>query len=445
MSNAPAEIPNWARTEIDDARPFGRGLGLAGFAIIAVFCGSFYVWASSAPIEGAVIAPGVISVDSNVRTVQHLEGGIVDQILVREGERVETGQVLIRLENTMSASTRNEVQAQYFEARAAEARLMAEQSGLTEIEFPKDLTEKVGDQAVQTAIDGQRKILENRLSLLNDRQSILERTKGGLDSEISGLEGQIKSSEDRLSLINEEMTDVETLVGKNLINKSRLLELKRDKAELEGEIASSRAAIGTAQQRMQEAELRFAELKTTMTSTVSEDLQETRARAYELGQRLAAAQDVVGRTEIRSPVSGIVTGLDVHTVGGVIAAGQPLLDIVPISDKLVVQATIDPLDIDQVAPGMSAQVWLSALNHRSEAPLEAMVTNISADRMIDPQTGVAYYGARVELDRDEAAKGSVPLQPGMSAEVAIRTGGRTILDYLSAPISRFLSRGLREG
>ena len=445
MSSAPTDIPDWARPGVDDNRPFGRGLGLAGFAVIAVFCGSFYVWASSAPIEGAVIAPGVVSVDTNVRTVQHLEGGIVDEILVREGDRVETGQVLIKLENTVSASTRNEVQAQYFEALAAEARLMAEQAGLEDIAFPDELTEKVGDQAVRSAMDGQRYILENRQSLLADRASILEQTKAALSSEISGLEGQIRSSEERLDLIEEELVDVETLVEKNLINKSRLLQLKRDRSELEGEIAGYGAATGAAQQRIQEAELRFAELKTTMASSVVEELQEVRATAYEMGQRLAAAQDVFGRTEIRSPVAGVVTGLDVHTVGGVIAAGQPLLDIVPVSDKLVIKATVDPLDIDQVAPGMSAQVWLSALNRRSEAPLEATVTNVSADRITDPQTGVAYYSARVELDRNEAAKGSVPMQPGMSAEVMIRTGGRTILDYLSEPITRFLSRGMREG
>ena len=445
MSKPVADIPAWAHSQIEDKRPFGRSLGFIGFSIIAIFCGSFYVWASSAPIEGAVLAPGVVNVDSNVRNVQHLEGGIVDEILVREGDQVEAGQVLIRLQNTVPSSSRNEIQAQYFESRAAEARLLAEQSGAEEITFPDELTSKFGDQAVRAAMEGQRGILKNRRDLLAERASITERIKNGLQSEISGLEGQIASSRQRVALISDELVDVEALLAQKLTNRPRLLQLQRDKAELEGQIASFQAAIGTAAQNIEQAELRFAELRAEMASEVNEQLQLARARAYEQGQQLNAAQDIVGRTEIRSPVAGIVTGLNVHTQGGVIAAGETLLDVVPVSDKLVVLATIDPLDIDQVVPGLPAQVWLAALNRRSEAPLAGTVVTVSPDRIIDQQTGAAYYSARVELGRDEATRGSVPLQPGMSAEVAIRTGGRSVMDYISSPITRFLSRGMREG
>lgn len=445
MTQAGNETPGWALPDIDDRQPFGRKLGLIGFGIIAVFCGTFYFWASSAPIEGAVIAPGVVSVDTNVRTVQHLEGGIVDRILVREGDKVESGQVLITLQNTVSASSRNEIQAEYFETRATEARLAAEQSGLDEIEFPEELAQKVGDESARAAMNSQRKIFESRRALLVDRQTILARTKDGLASEITGLKGQVTSSEQRIEMTIDELADVENLYEKQLISKTRVLEVRREKAELEGEIARFQAAIGTAEQRIEEVELRLAELKSSMASEVAEQLRQTRARVYELGQRLTAAQDVIGRTEIRSPVAGVVTGLDVHTEGGVITAGQPLLDVVPVSDKLVVQATVDPLDIDQVAAGLPAQIWLSALNRRSQTPIDGTVTTVSADRMTDPNTGAAYYIARVELDRSAVEKGSVPLQPGMSADVMIRTGARTTWDYLSAPVSRFLSRGMREG
>ena len=445
MSTLPTDTPKWAEPQGGKQGPFGRGLSLAGFGIIAVFCSAFYVWASSAPIESAVVAPGIVSVDSNVRTVQHLEGGIIDEILVREGDRVEAGQILIRLQSTGPASARNELQAQYFEVITEEARLVAEQMGLSEISFPDELTQKVGDKMLRAAMAGQQKILDNRRGLLTDRETILERTKGGLQSEIIGLEGQAEASEKRRDLISEELTDAEELYESNLISKTRMLQLRREKAEQEGEIARYRAEIGTVQQRLEEAELRFSEFKAGLAAQVTEDLQQIRARAYELGQRLAAAQDVMGRTEIQSPVAGVVTGLNVHTVGGVIDTGQPLLDIVPISDKLVVQATIDPLDIDQVTEGLFAQVWLTALNRRSEAPIEGLVTTVSADRIIDAQTGAAYYTARVELNREDARMGSVPLQPGMGVEVMIRTGARTTWDYLSAPISRFLSRGMREG
>ncbi|AGT08234.1 HlyD family type I secretion periplasmic adaptor subunit [Paracoccus aminophilus] len=439
------ETPVWAQAETSGDRPFSRGLIAAGFAIIAVFGGTFYVWAASAPIEGAVIAQGVVSVDSNVRTIQHLEGGIIDAILVRDGDRVATGQVLIRLQNTLSSSTRNELQAQYFEMRATEARLVAEQEGKAEIAFPAELTDKIGDGAARASISGQESLFQSRRKLLADRLTILDRTKAGLESEITGLEGQIASSDKRLGLIAEELRDVEELYAKNLTNKPRLLQLQRQQAELQGEVSSYQAGIGTARQKIDESDLRMVEMQAAQAAEVADGLRDTRAKLYELHQRLTAAEDIVGRTEIRSPVDGIVKGLTVHTIGGVIAAGQPLMDVVPVSDKLVIQATLDPLDIDQVAEGQPAQVWLSAVNRRSQTPLDGIVTTVSADRMTDAASGAPYYQARVELDRAEVARSSVPMQPGMSAEVMIRTGARTTWDYLSSPISQFLSRAMREG
>ncbi|MBC9247434.1 HlyD family type I secretion periplasmic adaptor subunit [Paracoccus sp. 11-3] len=435
---------NQAATDAQN-RPFGRGLATAGFAIIAVFVGSFYVWAASAPLEGAVIAPGIVSVDTNVRTVQHLEGGIIDQLLVRDGDTVEAGQPLIRLQNTVPASSLNEIQAQYFEARATEARLIAEQLKADKIEFPSELTDKIGDLAVQTAMRGQESIFESRRVLLQDRLTIFERTTGGLDAEIKGLQDQITSSEGRLLLLDQELADVQALYDRKLTDRPRLLRLQREQAELHGEIASYRAAIGTAQQKIEETALRRSELQNSMATEVVQQLRETRAGAYELSQRLAAARDVMGRTEIRSPVTGVVTGLQVHTVGGVISAGQGLMEIVPVSDKLVVQATIDPMDIDQVSQGQDAQVWLSALNRRSQKPIEGIVQTVSADRLVDPQTGAPYYLARVQLDRSDVENGTVPIQPGMSAEVMIHTGARTTLNYLFSPITQFISRGMREG
>ncbi|SDD63238.1 membrane fusion protein, epimerase transport system [Paracoccus isoporae] len=429
----------------DAGRPFGRGFGLAGFAVIAVFAGTFYVWAAAAPLEGAVVAPGVVNVDTNVRTVQHLEGGIIDRIEVEEGQQVAAGQTLIRLQNTVPASNLNEVQAQYFEARATEARLLAEQAEAGEIDFPSELTEKIGDAAAQAAMAGQDSIFDSRRTLLADRLTIFGRSVAGLEAEIEGLQGQVAASESSLELLDEEIADVRALYDRNLTDKPRMLQLQRDRAELQGEIASYRAAIGTARQRIEENALRRSELLNSRTTEIVEQLRETRSRAYELGQRLAAASDVMGRTEIRSPVDGVVTGLQVHTVGGVIAAGQPLMDIVPVSDTLVVQATIDPLDIDQVSQGQAAQVWLSALNRRSQRPIDGVVQTISADRLIDPQSGAAYYAARIELAREDVERGAVPMQPGMSAEVMIRTGARTTLDYLLTPITRFLSRAMREG
>lgn len=442
MTSDPSHIGEPA---LDPGRPFGRGLMLAGFGVIALFAGTFYVWAAAAPIEGAVVAPGIVSVDTSVRTIQHLEGGIIEEILVRDGDQVETGQVLIRLQNTVPSSSLNEVQAQYFEARATEARLLAEQQHQDVITFPPELTEKIGDQAAQSAMSSQQGIFDSRRTLLTDRLAIFGRTTEGLKTEIAGLEGQIAASESRKLLLAEELADVQSLYERNLTDKPRLLQLQGEQAALDGEIASYRAAIGTARQKIEETALRRSELGNAMETEVVQQLRDARTRAYELSQRLAAASDVMGRTQIRSPVAGAVTGLQVHTVGGVIAAGQPLMDVVPISDKLVVQATIDPLDIDQVSAGQDAQVWLSALNRRSQHPIEGVVRTVSADRLVDPQTGAPYYLARVELDRAEIAQGGMPLQPGMSAEVMIHTGARTTLDYLLSPITQFMTRAMREG
>jgi HlyD family type I secretion membrane fusion protein len=417
---------------------------LCGFAVIALFGGALAAWSMLAPIEGAVVAPGVVAVESNVRTVQHLEGGIVQEILVREGDAVDAGEVLIRLGGTQPTATLNEVQAQYFDARATEARLIAERDGLAEIEFPPELRDKVGDQSVQAAIAGQESIFLSRRTLLRDRLDILERTQDALMSEIEGLQGQIGSTERQLAVAEEELASANQLLDQGLIEAPRVLALRRSQAELEGAISQHRAATGVARQRVEEARLRVAELEATMANEVEEQLRETRARAYELGQRLSTAQDVLDRTTIRSPIAGTVVGLNVHTVGGVIAAGQPLLDVVPLNDKLVVQATIDPLDIDQVAVGLPATIWLSALNRRTQTGIEGTVRTVSADRITDPRTGLAYYVARVELEAEDVERSAVPLQAGMSADVMIKTGARTTWDYLSAPIVRSLSFALRE-
>lgn len=425
--------------------PFGAGLTLLGFTIILFFCGSFAAWSLMAPLESAVVAPGVVRVASNVRTIQHLEGGIVESILVSEGDSVEAGQVLIRLQSTLRASELKEILGQYFEARATQARLEAERDGLDEVVVPPDLREKMlGDQALAAAIAGQIAIFENRRALLDERVTILERTRAGLASEIEGLEGQIASAERRLSLVEEELRDAMSLYEQQLTVKPRILALEREKAELEGSISESRAAIATASQKVQEAELRVAELRAEMATEVVQQLRETRARAYELSQRLTAAEDRMGRTEIRSPIAGTIVGLKVHTIGGVIAAGQPLLDVVPANDKLMIHAMVNPLDIDQIKVGLPASVWLSAVNRRAQSALQGTVRMVSADRLVDPQTGKDYYLAQVELDMEEVERSAVPLQQGMNTEVMIRTGARTALDYLAAPLTRGLNRAMRE-
>ena len=436
----PIRSPDWSETI---GPPFGAGLILLGIAIIAVFLGLAAGWSFLAPLESAVVAPGVIVVDSHVKTVQHLEGGIVQSIAVREGDKVKAGDLLITLQDTMPASALNEIRAQYIEARATVARLLAERDSANSINFPPDLLSRSSEQNVHEAIAGQQSIFQSRRTLVQQQLSILERTVSGLQMEIEGLEGQIKASKTSLSLIGEELNDLLKLLSKGLTDRPRVLALQRQEAEIEGAIANYLASIGAAQQRIEQARLQSAELQATGATEVVKTLDAVRTRAYELAQKLAAAEDVMQRTQIRSPTDGTIVTMNVHTIGGVISAGQPLMDIVPGGDKLIVQASIDALDIDQVHVGLPVTVWLWAINRRNRAALDGKLQMVSADRVVDPKTSSAYYVARVEID-SSPSNTSVELQPGMGADVMIRTGARTPWEYIKAPIARFIDWSLRE-
>lgn len=437
-----AERPALARRS--KRRPFGKGLLLTGLCIVAVACGGLAAWFLLVPIEGAVVAPGVVSVDTNRKTVQHLEGGIVEAILVREGDRVKKGEVLVRLQNLLRRSVLNQLEAQYYDARAVEARLSAERDGLKQIVFPPDLLKRTKDQAVQTAMNSQRSIFESRRRLLSERQAVLGQRIELLKEEIAGLKGQMRSSRRQITLIDAELSGVIKLFKKKLIGRPRLLALQRNKAQIEGNLSAFRASIARANQGIQESRLRMAELQSTTINEVVEQLRIERTRAYDTTQKMAAAKDVLRRTEIRSPIDGIVVGMDIHTLGGVISGGQPLMDIVPSNEKLVVKASIDPLDIEQVRAGLSAYVLLTAFNRRTHAPLDGTVITVSADSLTESQTGLPYYLARVELLADTPQFKNMKLQPGMTATVMIRTGARTPLDYILAPILRNMNRAMRE-
>jgi membrane fusion protein, epimerase transport system len=436
----PIRSPDWSSTI---GPPFGVGLITLGITIIVVFLGLIAGWSFFAPIESAVVAPGVIVVDSHVKTVQHLEGGIIESIAVREGDKVKTGDLLITLQNTMPASALNEIRAQYVEAQATVGRLLAERDNTDSLNLPPVLLARSSEQNIRDAIAGQESIFQSRRTLLKQQLTILERTVAGLQIEIQGLEGQIEASRTRLMLIGEELKDSLKLLSQGLTNRPRVLALQRQKAEIEGAIASYLASIGAAQQRIEQARLRSAELQASSATEVVKTLDTVRTRAYELAQKLAAAEDVMQRTQIRSPADGIIVTMKVHTIGGVITAGQPLMDIVPDNDKLVVQASIDALDIDQVQVGLPVTVWLWAINRRNRAALEGRLQMVSADRVVDPKTGSAYYVGRVEID-SLPSDASVALQPGMGADVMIRTGARTPWEYIKAPITRFIHWSLRE-
>ena len=430
---------------LDQPFPELRGEAVFGAAVIAIFFVGFLGWAGFAPLESAAIAPGVVSVDGSRKTIQHLEGGIVREILVREGDRVKAGQVLVRLEDTTPQATLELLRGRWMVARATEARLIAERDGHAEIRLPDDLSAQNGGAKLAKIVEGQVNIFDTRRDVHTGQAGILKQRINQYREEIRGIEGQIRSEDSQIKLITDELAGVRKLYEKGYARKPRLLQLQRRLAELEGTRNLHAAQIARVKQSIAETRMRVAELKTNMLNEVVEQLRKTQAEIYDLGERLRAAEDIYRRTALRAPVAGTVVGLQAHTIGGVIAPGAPVLDIVPSDNSLVVEAQVHPRDIDIVHRGLEAQVRFTAFNQRHRAPATGTVTSVSADHLTNEQTGENYYLARVELNGGQVdARDLDQLQPGMQAEVMIVTGARTTLEYLMEPVSRSQNRAFRE-
>jgi HlyD family type I secretion membrane fusion protein len=423
-------------------RPFGCGLMGSGVLVIAVFLFGLGVWSFFAPIESAVISQGIIHVDSSRKTIQHLSGGIVQEILVREGDRVKSGDTLIRLEDTQQRSMRNQLKARYFEALAAVARLKSERAELLTINFPLELTAQNNNDDASIAIEGQNDLFLSRKQLRDEQLLAYDQRLMGLQTEIIAINDQLKAGEKQKSIAQDLIALNEEKNQK--YNKGRVLELEMDKARIESEISNTQISLARANQSILESILQRIEIEVTEKKQIEEELRTFSALVYDLQQQLAVAEDKLERTEIKTYTDGEVVGLTVHTVGGVINAGQGLLDIVPSGDELIVETAIDLKDIDQVKEGTAALIELTSLNHRFQKPIEGKVKWVSADTLIDPSTGRGFYKARIELDKESLKQQDVVLQPGMGAEVMIRTGARSPLEYLMTPISRSFGHALRE-
>jgi HlyD family secretion protein/epimerase transport system membrane fusion protein len=413
------------------------GLGLGGFAL----------WAAAAPLAGAAIASGVISPDGSRRTVQHLEGGIIRRILVEDGSRVQAGDPLLVLEDVQVRAGHDVLRARFHSLAATQARLLAEQSGAAEIRFPDWLIEATGeDAAALEAMLAQRQLFRTRVQGLADRRGILARRIGQLREEIEGLEAQIAADGRQIELIAEEIAGLDHLYRKGLAPKTRLLELQRAQSDIEGDRAERRARIARAQQAIGETELQIMAQGTALLEDANEELSRVQAELTEVEQRLAASRDVLARTLIRAPGAGTVVELRFRTPGGVIRPGEPILDIVPDDEDLLVDARLSPLDIDVVAAGLPAQIVLPAFKQRHLPRIEGRVRQVSADAIVDPHSGERYFEARIEVDPAQLAGlgPDVALTPGMPAEVYITTAERTMLDYLLQPLRDSLRRAFRE-
>lgn len=415
-----------------------------GWAVIIVFIGGSLVWAANTRLDSAAIAQGVVSVESSRKTIQHLEGGIIKEILVTEGSVVEAGQTLVQFDDTYAWAHLDLAQGRYDAALALQARLLAEREGRKEIAFPDSLMRQADDPNIREMMAGQTDIFEARRAKTANEESILrERIEKHL-REIVGFKAQMVAGTEHLRLLKDEIATVETLLKKGIASKSLLLALKRQAADKKGKIGEHRARIARAEKSIMEVKLQLTIPKIKNRNEIAEELQDVQGRVADLQEIIFAAEDVVSRTSVRAPQSGTVVDLQVHTTGGVVQPGERLLDIVPDQDRLIINARVDPGDIDTVYEGMPARVRLTAFNSRTTPLLEGTVTSVSADQITDPVTGQSYFTARVVPVAGTQGFDVSILKPGMQAEVFLVTVKRTALDYLLEPIVRSFARAGRE-
>jgi HlyD family secretion protein len=396
-----------------------------------------------------VIASGFVVVESNVKKVQHSTGGIVGQIFVKEGSLVEEGQVVVRLDDTVPRANLGVIRSQLDELTTRQARLTAERDNAETISFPDDLTARSGESQIATAINGERKLFESRRQSRNGQRGLLQERVSQITEEVRGLSAQRKAKESEISLIGEELKGVRELYAKNLVSIMRFMALQRDQARLEGEHGQLGADIARARGRTSEIELQIIQIDKDFSTEVLKELREIEGRIAELRERMIAAVDQLRRIDIRSPGAGTVHQLTVHTVGGVIGAGETIMLIVPRQDQLVVEARIAPVDIDQIVKGAPVQVRIMAGNQRTTPSVGGVVTQISADLTRETATGgqpgQAYFIARISINEDSLKTlGELTLVPGMPAEALIETGVRTPLEFLIKPLQEQIARTFRE-
>lgn len=440
------------RNQADPGAPenIARGPIVFGAWLMLICFGIFGLWSALAPLDSAAIARGVITPDSNKKTVQHLEGGLIKEILVSEGEAVKKGQPLVILDPTTAQAKNDMVGGQLITALAMEARLLAERDSKEEVSFPPELTEaEAKDPEVAENMDSQRRLFASRRDTLNGSIDVLSEKMKQYEQEIDGLSQQIKSAQSQMGLLGEEISVVRQLLKKGNAVKPRLLSLQRQYAALGGQKGEYESKISQAKQSINETQIQIYNTKSEFQSKLMNDLKDTQAQISDLQDRMKAASDVLNRIEIKAPIAGQVTGLNVHTVGGVVAPGDKIMDIVPFDDKLIVEVKVPTQDIDSMHPGLKARVRLLAYKQRSVRPVQGEVTIVSADRFSDQRTGESYYTARIEIPQSEIDDISRPghevkLTPGMPVEALILTGSRTLLGYLVSPIRDYYTRAFRE-
>lgn len=427
---ATAEIRRWIRI---------------GIAILMLTFGVAALWSWLAPLSSAVIASGMVKVDSNRKRIQHQEGGVVKEILVRDGSRVKAGDVLIRLDETRAGASQGVLQTQYDAALALQARLVAERDRAQSISWPPELLARKDDPKASEIIEAQQSQFLARRASLVGQLNILDQQIASKRSEIAGLVGQKEAKESQLASLKTELAGLTDLLSKGMVEKTKYRNLEREISRLEGERGERVSEIAAARSMIGEKALQKFQIRKSFHEDVTEELRKTQTEIYDYLERMDAARFVLAQTELKSPVDGTVTDLRIHTEGGVVTPGELLLEIVPADDTLIVEARVRPQDVDRVRVGLDAGIKLSAFDQRTLPELDGKVTYLSADIIEDPRTGQAYFLTRVEVPDSQLARlDGLKVVPGMLADVFVRTGERTFFQYLLHPIMTSFDKAWRE-
>ncbi|KQP94646.1 HlyD family type I secretion periplasmic adaptor subunit [Methylobacterium sp. Leaf117] len=422
-----------------------RWYAAAGYALILLTFGVVGTWAAFVRLDRAVISPGVIVAEGSRKSVQHFEGGIVQAVLAKDGQAVRAGDVLLRVDPLQSRASADLFRSQLDAALILEARLRAEQDQAAEPALPPEILERRTDGPIAHMIADQASQLAERQASFQLQLSLTEAKVTQLNTEISGLAVEKSAVEQQVALIRQELEGLRSLREKDLIPLSRVLMMERERTRLEGVIGRSVAETAKARNGINEAGMQAAQLRQKRQENLTAQLLETRQKIVELREKLVVAQDVLRRHEVRAPSPGVIQDLKVYTIGQVIRSGEPLMEIVPTSDRLVVSVQFAPNDLESVHAGMRAEIKFPAFQSRRMPAIFGSLTTVSRDRLIDDRTKQAYFAGTIEID-DRALPDDVRprLIAGLPAEIVVSAGERTALDYLLAPFFDAVGRAFHE-
>jgi len=431
-------------SELNAAFDLGRA-GRIGLWALAIGFGGFLLWAALAPLNEGVPSHGQVAIDTKRKTVQHLTGGIIKEVLVGEGATVKEGQLLMKLDDAAAKASFESVRQRYLGFRAIQGRLLAEQGGQASIKYHPDLTEAASDPLIKQQMQNQELLFQSRKSALRaDLQGIEESIQGqrGLSQSYDGMMGNRKN---QLALLNEELVNTRGLVKEGYVPRNRQLELERQVSESSSSIVELQGNSIRAQRSIGELRQRAISRQQEYRKEVETQLGEVTREVLSDAGKFSALQDELARTQILSPASGQVVALAAQTVGGVVSPGQKLMDIVPVNESLLLETRVLPHLIDSVHPGMPVDVRFSSFARSPQLVVEGKLTSVSGDLLVDPQTGVGYYLARVTLTPEGLKKlGKRQMQPGMPVEVVLKTGERSMLTYLLHPLTKRIAASMNE-